>query len=355
MLQIAFACVLAACSSPQADAQPADIKAELRDVPAEGTRGASIACEGTSSLPNGAILHLYLYFDRIDEGHEVFKDTAVVKGGKFSLDMPAFPKRNLPGRYIARLVFNPDLQDQAFPGFKLTRTEVTTRFGAAEDFERETRAVRAQLNAEIQAFIAMADEVKAKMDELKGKPADDWKPHLAAWSEKGREIQKRADPRRVPEYNVLNLDLIATSGLENLAGILNSAAVTAANGKANEAIEGLTVLRQTAQYWADEVSMPKLTDPRDVIVLVEDGRKVAREALAKPDAPILTARRRFIEICTILQKSLPEEMQPGVQDVNGKSTAFFTALADKDAAAKTLHAELDKALDKLIAPMRPLK
>lgn len=356
MLHAALALsILAACATPQADPLAVDIKAEIRDLPAEGKKQASIACDGSANLPNGAYLHVYLYFDRINEGRPIAKDTAVVKAGKFSLDFPAFPKRNLPGRYIAVLLFNPDLQDMAIPGFKLTRVEVSTRFGTEADFERESKAIRAQLIADLRAFVALGNEVKAKMDELKGKPAEDWKPFLAAWAEKGRELQIRADPRQVPEYNVLNIDLVATSGMENLAGILNSAAGCAANAKNTEALEGLTVLHQTAEYWAGEISSPKLSDPRELLALIEDARKVARDAAGRPDAPTLPARRRLIEICTVLQKSFPEELQPGVQEVNTRATAFFTALADKDAAAKSLLAELDQALDKLAAPIRPPK
>src|SRR5439155_9022493 len=125
--------------------------------------------------------------------------------------------------------------------------------------------------------------------------------------EKSVEIQLRADPRKVPEYNVLNLDLVATSGLENLTGILNSAARIAAAGRTDDALEGLTRLHQTAEYWASEVASPKLTEAPKIVELIDAARKLITDALSRPNDPVLPTRRKFVEMNSVLQRSLPED------------------------------------------------
>jgi hypothetical protein len=348
-LSVAFS-LLCACSGPQADL----LKAELKEVPAEGKTPPLILCEGSAGLPNGVTLNTYLYYGRSD-GKTIFKDTATVSDGKFVQDFPVFPKRILPGKYIARIVFNPALQNQAIPGAKETTLDITLQIGTTEDFEREAKLIRGQLSGEIQALVALGEEVKAKIEELKGKPAGAWADSLKEWTRKAVVVQGRAHPTKVPEYGILSLDLIADSGLENLSGILNSAARYAAAGKAGDALEGLTRLRQTGEYWIGEINSPKLTDPRDYLKVIESARKLIQETLSNPDAPALPARRKFVEMNALLQKSLPEEFQPAVLEIGTRSVAFFNAVSDKDAQMKDLHGELDKLLDRLAAPFRPPK
>src|SRR5690242_19672856 len=112
------------------------------------------------------------------------------------------------------------------------------------------------------------------MKELKGKPAEDWQPLIKDWVQQSVQCQVRADPARVREYYVLRLDAIATSGLEGLAGTLSASARCAAAGRADEAHEGLTRLRQTGEYWTSEIASPRLTDPRDVAKLIDSARKL---------------------------------------------------------------------------------
>jgi hypothetical protein len=348
-LSVAFS-LLCACSSPQAEL----LKAELKEVPAVGKTPPLILCEGSAGLPNGVTLNTYLYYGRKD-GKVIFKDSATVNGGKFTQDFPVFPKRILPGKYFARIVFNPALQNQAIPGAAEAQIDISLQIGTAEDFEREAKLIRGQLAGEIQTLVGLGEEVKAKIEELKGKPAAAWADSMKEWTRKAVEVQGRAQPTKVPEYGILNLDLIADSGLENLAGILNSAARYAAAGQWGVALEGLTRLRQTGEYWIGEINSPKLTDPRDYLNLIESARKLIRETLGNPDAPALPARRKFVEMNALLQKSLPEEFQPAVLEIGTRSAAFFNAVSDNDAQMKELHAELDKMLEKLAAPFRPPK
>ena len=195
MLQLAFltASIVAsvACQSGQGDPAP-QIKGELRNVPPQGNAAPSLLCEGTSTLPDGALLNAYLYYDRVNEGREIAKDTTTVKGGKFTQDFIPFTKskKNLAGRYIARFRFNPEFQDKAIP-FSTLKVDIVLEHGSPQDVERETKAVREQLVGEIRAFAAMGDEIRAKITELKDKPADEWKALVKSWVNKSTEIQRR--------------------------------------------------------------------------------------------------------------------------------------------------------------------
>jgi hypothetical protein len=349
MLHLAFLLLAQA-----AVAETPAFKAELKDMAAQGKAGPSVLCEGTSNLPDGALIDAALYYDHVNEGKAIAKEVATVKGGKFAMDFQPFPisRKNLSGKYVAVLRFNLALQNQAFGGFSDGRSTIESQFGNDQQFQTEAAAFRAQLAGEVQAMSALGDQVLAKIQELKGKPADDWKPFLKSWGEKAVQIQIRADPLKVREYNVLGLDLIATSGLERLAGILNSAARYAAAGKVEDAREGITRLRQTCEYWISEISSPKLTNPRDIVKLIESARKLIAAALADATANPLPARRKFLEMNALLQKSLPEDFQPLILEAGTQAADFFRALSDKEPSAREFHAKLDGTLEKMAAPLK---
>lgn len=350
MLTVAF---LLLAQAAAADAPV--LKGDLKDVPAQGKTGPALQLDVATNLPDGALVDVSVYYDRVNEGREISKFVATVKGGKFSQDFQPFPSstKNLAGRYVALLRFNTALQNIAIGGFADSRSEIQVRIGTPGEFEVEAKAFRARLSADLQEIVALGDQVKAKIDALKGKPAEEWKPLLKEWTEKAVQIQARA--LKVPEYNVLGLDLIANSGLENLTGILNSAARTAAAGQGVVALEGLTRLRQTAEYWMGEINTPRLHSPVEIVQLIDAARKLIGDALRRPDGPVLPLRRKFVEMNAVLQKSLPEDFQPLVLEIGTRAAAFFNAVSDKEPNAKDLHAELDKTLEKLAAPLRPVK
>ena len=329
------------------------LKTEVKDVAAEGEGRPTILCEGTTNLPNGARVETYLYYERFDEGPVIARSHFTVKNGKFSHEIQPYKKKNFPGKYGLRLVYNPDLQSPLIPGFDKRVVDVPFRFGNEADFEREAKIYRSQLAAELQAMVDLGEELKTQIDKLQGKPAAAWAPLQKEWLEKGHEIMKRADPHVNQEYNALSIDHPATTGLENLCGILNSAAKYAAAGRGKEALEGVTVLRQTAQYLIGEMNSPKLTTAGQVVDLVDAAKKLLRDALSKPDQPVLPSRRKFLEMNALLQKSMPEEVQVIILDIGKGGAAFFNALADKEPNAQQILAELEKNLEKIAGPLRP--
>ena len=77
--------------------------------------------------------------------------------------------------------------------------------------------------------------------------------------------------------------------------------------------------------------------------------------MSRPDQPVLQARRKFLEMNALLQKSLPENLQPLVLEIGKAGAALFSALSDKEPNVKELHAELEKVIERIAAPLRPLK
>lgn len=352
MLHVAFLLLLQAAAS-----EAPVLKGSLKDLPPEGKMGPAFQIDATTNLPDGALVDVHLFYDQIDDGRHVATTVATVKGGRLREDLVAFPgsKKNLAGKYIARMRYTGALQNLNIAGFSDGRSETQLQVGTDADFQAESKAFRALLSAELQAMIALADQVKAALEGKKLKTPDEWTPLLKEWGSKAVDIQARANPQRIKEFKVLGLDLIADSGLENLTGILVSAARHAAGGVPADALEGLTRLRQTAEYLLGEVNSARLTTPAQILRTIESARGILKDSVSQPDVSVLFMRRRFVESNALLQKSLPGELQPMVLEIGAGAAAFFNALADKDPQAKDLYAEVDKILQKLAATLRPIK
>jgi len=331
------------------------VKASLRELPAEGKSGPALFCEGTANLPNGSVLAAYLYYDKVIEGKELFRDFSTVKSGAFTQDYPVYSKKNFPGKYIARFLYDPALQNLGAPDFPRTVVDVVLQIGGPEDVARETKAVQQQLAGELRAMIALGEQVKAKLDDLKGKPASAWDPLIAAWRDETNRIQKRADPRRVREYMILKLDVIADNGLEDLSGMLLGSARCAAGGQHGGCLEGLTRLNQTAAKWIGDIASPRLTDFGQMAALLDEGRALIQKVTDHPDQPVLPARRKFLEMTELLDKSVPEAFHEAVLGIGSRAAAFFIAASDKTADVKTLHDDLDGLLQRFATTLRNLK
>lgn len=334
---------------------PLTIQGTLKELPADGKQGPALYCEGTANLPNGAILVATLYYDQVDDTRELFRDFSTVKAGAFTQDYPVYLKRIFPGKYVARFVYDVSLQNLGAADFPRTIVDLTCQVGNAADLDRETKAVCQQLSDELRAMVGLGDQVKSKLDELKGKPAADWEPLLRNWRDETIAIQKRADPRSVREYRVLRLDVIADNGFEELQGTLLSAARCAAGGQREVALEGITRLRQSAEKWISDISGPRLTRPGELVSALDEARGLLRKLADNPDQPVLPVRRKFLETTEILDRSIPQGLHEPLLGITSRASAFFIAVADKSADVKKLHAELDDLLQRLTETLRNLK
>lgn len=335
--------------------QPLTIRGELKEVPAQGTSGPSLLCEGTANLPNGVNLVAHLYYGKPVEGRELFRDSAIVKGGKFSQEFPVFSKKNFPGPYVARLVYDQVLQDLSAPNYPRTVVEFTLQIGGPADIDREGQAVRDQVIGEIRALQAIGDEVRAKLDEMKDKPEADRQAVYNAWHERSLEIRKHVDARKHPEYFILKLDLLADTGMEDLTTILMSSARCFVLNQRDNMVEGLTRLRQSCEYWIGEVGRARVQDFGKLVETLEECRTIARTLAEKPDGPIAPARRRFLELIAGVDRSVPPDFHETVLSITDRGTSFFNAVADKSSDVKTIHAELDRLLNRLAGSLRMIK
>jgi len=334
---------------------PLTIKGSLKEIPAEGKEGPAILCEGTANLPNGSVLAAYLFYDKFVEGKELFRDFTTVKAGAFTQDFPVYAKKNFPGRYVARFVYDPELQNLGAADFPRTFVDISFQIGGPDDVARESKAVREQLAGEIRSMTAIGQEVKLKLDELKDKPATAWDPLLSAWRDESTRIQKRVDPRRTREYIVLRLGFIADNGFEELGATLLSAARCGAAGQRALCLEGLTRLNQTAEKWISDIASPRLTDFAQMAALVEEGRALLLKVTENPDKPILPSRRKFLEMTELLDKSVPETFHDVILGISDRASTFFAAAADKSPDLKTAYQDLDGLLRRFADTLRNVK
>jgi hypothetical protein len=331
------------------------IKGSLREVPAEGKEGPTFLFEGTANLPNGSILAAYLYYDKVIEGQELFRDFSTVKGGAFTQDYPVYPKKNFPGKYVARFIYDAQLQNLGAADFPRTVVDFTLQVGSPADLDRESKAVRDQLAGELRAMVALGEQVKAKLDELKGKPASEWDPLIAAWRDESNRIRRRADPHAIREYSVLHLDVIADNGFEDLSAMLLGAARCAAADQRGTCLEGLTRMNQTAEKWIADISSPRLTDFSQMVSQIDEGRALLRKVRDNPDQPVLPARRKFLAMTELLDKSVPETFHEVVLGISSRAATFFAAVSDKSADVPTVYADLDGLLQRFADTLRNLK
>jgi hypothetical protein len=334
---------------------PLTIKGSLKEIPAEGKAAPALLCEGTANLPNGAVLVAYLYYDKVSEGGELFRDFATVRAGAFTQEYPVFAKKNFPGKYLARFIYDPELQNLAASDFPRTVVDLTLQIGGPDDVARESKAFREQLAGEIRSIMAVGQEVKLKLEELKDKPASAWEPLIAAWRDETTRIRIRVDPRKTREYVILRLGSIADDGLEDLEKILLSAARCAAAGKHALCLEGLTRLNQTAEKWIGDISSPRLTDMTQIIALIEEGRALLLKVAESPDQPVLPTRRKFLEMIGLLDRSVPDTFHEVVLGINDRASTFFAAAADKSTDLKTAHQDLDGLLRRFAETLRNFK
>lgn len=353
MLQLAtLLLALAAIPASEGGQERLTLQGELKDVPPQGKDGPAFLCEGTTNLPNNSFLVAHLFYGSPAGGREIFKDTAVVRGGKFTQYFPVYPRRNFPGTYTARLTYDPQLQNLGAPDFPRSFFEFTLQIGTAADVAAEDKAVRAQLSGEIRALIAIADQMKAKLEGLREKPQAEREAPAKAWQQELLDIRKRASPRDHPEYFILGIDVIADSGFEELGNILNSCGRCFVLNQRENMIEGLTRLRQTGEYWIGEIINPRISDYGQMAALLEECRKILRKLLENPDEPLKPARSRYLEITSLLGRSVSPTYHEVILGVTSRGAAYFNAVADKSPDVKALHADLDGLLERFAGTLR---
>lgn len=353
MLQVASLLLLALAAGPAEGKQDTlALTAELKDVPAQGKDGPRFQLEGTTNLGNGAVLVAYLYYEKIDTGREIYKDTPLVKNGKFSQDFPVFRTRTFPGTYFARVIYEPNLQNLGGADFPRGVFDFKLQIGDGKDVDREGKGVRDLLVAEIRALLAVADEMKAKFDEMKSKTPADRDEQLRVWRERASQIRERANPRKNPELYLLRLDVIADAGFEDQINLLMACGRAFVLQQRESMNEGFTRLKQACDVYIGDIAYPRLTDFTQMAGSVDECRALLRKLIDNPDQPVLPVRRRFIELTALLDKSVPVDYREVILGAISRGAALFNAVSDKTPDARQLHADLDGLLERFAATLR---
>ena len=329
--------------------QDAKLAAEIKELPGDAKKPPTIVVEGTTDLPDGAILKLNLYFGPVRPGEETARGLVQAKDGKFGKDFHLFGprERNVAGTYHLRVHFDPNLQPQKLQSLPARQADAKLEVGDTLAREKEHAAIRKQLADDVRAIHAIAGEIQAKFAEAKGKPDPKaWAPLLEGWKGRLTAIEKKA--ALSPEYRHLGLYAIADAGLENLREIVLNLADCAGKGQAAPLEEGRTVLDRAVQLLIGELTAQSLS-PRQLRERVEEVRKVATDAPGLSADALAGARRQYVGLTLSLGQQLGEKHHDVLGAMAEAGRRMFDALEEKKPdAAKAAQADVLKNAEQLL-------
>ncbi len=330
-------------------ARDGKIAPELKEIPGDAKKPPTLLCEGTTDLPDGAILKVNLYFGPVIPGEEKTRTLLQVKGGRFSKDFQLFGprERNLGGTYSIRVAFDPNLQPPALQSLPPIHADAKLEVGDALAREKEHAALRRQLADEIRAVQAVADDVQAGLAASKGKPDPKaWAALTEGWKKRLTAIERRAGA--LPEYGYLGLFHVVDSGLEQLREIVLNIADSAGKGLGGTVLEGRTVLDRTALQLLGELQ-PAALPPGEARALVEDARRILRDAPGLSGEALAAARKKYVALTFALDRHVGAAHSELLGALADGGKRLFDALEDgKEADARPVQAELLEKAGKLI-------
>jgi hypothetical protein len=332
------------------------LAAELKELPGDAKKPPTLVVEGTTDLPDGAILKLNVYFGPVRPGEETARGLVQAKDGKYSKDFQLFGPRekNVSGTYHLRVHFDPNLQPAKLQSLPAVQAEAKLEVGDALTREKEHAAIRKRLADDVRAIHAIGGEVQAKFAEAKGKPDPKaWAALQDGWRERILAVEKRAG--LTPEYRHLGLYAIADAGLENLREIVLKLAACAARGEAGPLEEGKIILDRAAQLLIGELTAQSLS-PRQLRERVEEARKIATDALGLSGDALAGARRQYVALTLSLGQQLGEKHHDTLGAMADAGRRMFDAIEEKKAdAAKTAQAEVLRITDPLLQALQDPK
>ncbi len=332
------------------------LAAELKELPGDAKKPPLLVVEGTTDLPDGAILKINLYFGAVRPGEEKARGLVQVKDGKFNKDFQLFGprERNVAGTYHLRVHFDPNLQPVKLQSLPARQAEARLEVGDSLAREKEHAAIRKQLADEIRAIQAIGGEIQARFAEAKGKPDPKaWAALQEGWKSRVLAIERRVG--LVPEYRHLGHFMIADAGLENLRDIVLDLAACGLKGQAAQMEEGRTVLDRAAQALLGELTASSLS-PRQLRERVEEARKIVTDAPALPADAVPGARGKFVGLTLSLGQHLGEKHHDLLGAMADAGKRLFDALEEKKAdQAKSVQAELLRTTEKLLEGLQDPK
>ena len=126
----------------------------------------SIHCEGTCAQPDGARLTIWVYRRRVKTGVHLAKQAAFIKDGKFSVQLPVFHRRFVPGPYVVLATYYPSLQ-------RVAGWDDRRKVKALVEVKGDPKQARAEYVEELIEAINAMDRIRREM------PVD-WKKRAKA-------------------------------------------------------------------------------------------------------------------------------------------------------------------------------
>lgn len=326
--------------------QAPTIEVTLREEPGDH---AVLVAAGAASLPDGAVLNLDLFFQDETES-PLARELVRLRKGAFSAAFDPFPRRPRPlaGRYRLRAVYDPNFQPSPLEGVPRTAVDADFRLGSEDDGRREQEAARERLRGELRAFGALADEVRAALEDPKTDAAR-WPSIQDEVARRCAEIERRVYQDR--EYTALRLQR-PVGGVESLRGTVKALARSAAEGQAGDFREGRERLRVLIEQLVGLIDDRKPAVD-EVRLLADEARKNLAQALHMDGDNLLQARRKFMEAVFALNRHVPDEPRAALLAVARDAAKYFEVVSVDRPEAKRLHAEIDTRLVNLLNALPP--
>jgi hypothetical protein len=322
-----------------------------------GKEQPGFLCEGTTDLPDGCRIDVFIYYinprlggpreKEPENGSHRQQSATLVKNGRFSTSLSIFEGKNLSGDYTFRVAFDPNLQARPFAGLSAVHAYVPFTVGKPGDAEKDRAAFGARLFGEIKALVAIADEVAARRraDKEKGKPDPDvWAGLVKEWTRRIREINARV--HQVHEYVALEIAHIADAGVENMSLIILDLARCGSQGLDKDLREGRERLDIVVSNFDNQLNTP-INSRTARIELAREARKLFEVAVHARDERAPAARKRFIQDLIDIHNITPPEARAAILDLMRSANEIFDAVAEKKDAREPFE-KLDGRLEELI-------
>ncbi|MEK7867056.1 MAG: hypothetical protein AAB434_10270, partial [Planctomycetota bacterium] len=219
------------------------IEATIEPGPAtEGAPWTVFTVGGRSSLPDRAILSVFLYDESGDRPVLIDQGRCETTGGAFSIALARTNGPPLSGSYRAEVVFDPSRQrDAVLEGMKPpptseSRASATLSIGAAGDREKDIAREKERLRADLQALAGLADELAKRLQEARTAGFDEsaYKTWQAAWAERIEAREMRNHER--PYVKVLHVSGLGQARHQGLVQVLREASEAPLSKEAPETL-----------------------------------------------------------------------------------------------------------------------
>ncbi len=194
-----------------------------------------LVAEGTTSLPDGAILSGSLYYGQIREECLLRQERAEVSGGRFGFSAASFSGPLFPGTYRLETVFQPyDQGEEVLSKFdprRLRPAVARAEFVEGTDADRAgaERRLRDRLRAGFERLVAAFEDLRRRFAARAGsRRAGGWEEEAGAWAQ---SVLPFLESESTPEESTIHRSLGVprealvelASGLLALAGFYGQA------------------------------------------------------------------------------------------------------------------------------------